>query len=308
MDSIARAKLRSAVRKDQRRKTRLLERQAAEKRLPEIREQILQALSIRRMASSPLDLSPVDQAFVLSLDRAYEARWKAQEEMLTGRSQDFSASQRFQEDFQRDFPELVAPVPPSRLTDLVREIDEGGDQQVADAFFSPPIKVLQAFDPFDTDDAPATLPMKKIAIVVDGKEREVKVPDRGHKAYPKIVYPEGAKTFFRPQDLLKGRFLRVQVDLAARKETILAQIEAVVDAAREVVKRGETRLKDLSKEGREAIKAALRLKTDSPRAIAAEICPDLYRRKTPQNLKARRNLEGRVIRALRAARAMNIPV
>lgn len=308
MDSITRAKRRSAVRKNQRKEDLRLERQAAEKRLPEIREQIFQGLSTQRKAPSPLDLSPVDQAFLLSLDRAYRARWKIQEEMLTGRSQDIEASRRDQEDFQREYPELVAPVPPARLADLVREIEEGADQQAADAFFSPPVKVLQTFDPFDADDAPATLPMKKITIVEDGKEREVEGPDRDNKAYPRVVYPEGSKTFFRPQDLLQGRFLRVQIDLAAQKGTILAQIKAVVDAAREVVERGETRQKDLGMEGRGAIRASLRLKTNSPRAIAAEICPDLYRRKTRKNLKDRRNLEGRVSRTLKAARAMNISV
>jgi hypothetical protein len=228
--------------------------------------------------------------------------------MLTGRSQDIEASRKVREAWQRDYPEQVAPTPPARFADLVREIEEGSDQQAADTFFSPPVKVLQTFDPFDTDDAPATLPMKKITIVVDGKERKVEVPDRGHKAYPRVIHPKGSKTFFHPQDLLQGRFLHVQIDLASKKETILKQIEAVVDAARDVVERGEIRRKDLGKEGRDIIRAAVHLKTDSPKAIAAEICPDLYRRKAPQDRKDSRNLEGRVIRALKAARSMNIPV
>lgn len=313
MDPTTKANLSSAVKKNQKKDDHRLSLKAAEKRLPEIREQILRALSIRRKASSPLDLSPVDQAFLLFLDRAYRARWKIQEEMLTGRSQDIEASRRDQEDFQREYPELVAPVPPARLADLVREIEEGADQQAADAFFSPPVKVLQTFDPFDANDAPASLPMKKITIVEDGKEREVEGPDRDNKAYPRVVYPEGSKTFFRPQDLLQGRFLRVQIDLAAQKGTILAQIKAVLDAAREVVERGETRRKvskrkdpkaDPRKEWRDIIRAAVRLDTDSPTKIVDELQPGL--KKQPWRKKERRALERRVLLTIRAAKEMHI--
>jgi hypothetical protein len=279
-------RLRAAVRKDQRRENRHFKRQVAEKELAEIQQRFREVLAMQRKTSAPLNLSPLDQVFRLALDPRYKRYFDSKPRL---------------DDFQRVYPELTAPTAPDDLTEIVGAKD-AGEEPNAEAFISPPVKVLRTFDPFDQGDPPT----KKITTTVGGKEREVEAPDRDHPSYPRVVYPKGNKTFFYTQDLLQGRFLHVQIDLASRKEEIMRQFEAVVDAARELVKRGKTRHKELGKERRDIIRAAFRLRTNSPSKIAEKLYPVLYKKKTVQNLGDRRTAEERIRKTISKAKSLNI--
>lgn len=258
---------------------------AAEKTLGRIRERVKTRLATKRRTPSPLNLSPLDQLRRLTLDNVYR---------------EYFASHPHIEEFQKEYPELTAPTDPDLLVKIFKEGD-AGENQKAEAFISPPVKVLRTFNPFDIE-----WPTKRKKIVVNGEERTVDTPDRKSKTYPEILYPEGSNTFFYKQDLLQGRFLHVQIDLQATKEEVLKQFEAVLDAARKAAGRTKKRQRPISKESWKIIEASRHLRTSSPKRIAAEVSPELYIKKTSKNLRDRRTLEKKVVWALKKAKSMDI--
>jgi len=275
-----RLRLRAAIRKEHRRENRRLALKAAEAELAVLREKIANRIPARDAA--PLTLSPLDQLSRLAGDPNYRKYYESRPTLG---------------DFQKRYPELTAPTAPDLLSEVVRAAD-AGEEPNAEAFLSPPVKVLRMFDPFDQDDPPT----KKVTIVVNGQEREVTVPDRQHKRSAKRITPEGSDTFFYKQDLLQGRFLHVQIDLQSRKKKILEQIEAVVDAAKATANPEKNRTRNLGPEGREIITLAQRLGTTSPVAIAKEMRPSMYKNQEKRrNRKERKALELRILRTIQGA-------